>query len=102
MAALGMVHQDLELAAALCEPPSKERFGVVDAAPTPTPAPLRDAIRARAEILVLRAVLSAEMACGACAANVMCLELDRVCTFIDLVLSSSIDHTVRLPVTPTF
>ena len=86
----------------LCEPPSKERFGVVDAAPTPTPAPLRDAIRARAEIWVLCAVLSAEMACGACAANVMCLELDRVCTFIDLVLSSSIDHTVRLPVTPTF
>ena len=85
----------------LCEPPSKERFGVVDAAPTPTPAPLRDAIRARAEICVLRAVLSAEMACGACAANVMCLELDRVCTFIDLVLSSSIDRTVRLPVTPT-
>ena len=80
----------------LCEPPSKERFGVVDAAPTPTPAPLRDAIRARAEIWVLRAVLSAEMACGACAANVMCLELDRVCTFIDLVLSSSIDHTLRV------
>ena len=72
----------------LCEPPSKERFGVVDAAPTPTPAPLRDAIRARAEIWVLRAVLSAEMACGACAANVRCLELDRVCTFIDLVVSS--------------
>ena len=86
----------------LCEPPSKERFGVVDAAPTPTPTPLLDAIRARAEICVLRAALSAEMACGACAANVMCLELDCVCTFIDLVLSSSIDHTVRLPVTPTF
>ena len=86
----------------LCEPPSKERFGVADAAPTPTPTPLLDAIRARAEICVLRAALSAEMACGACAANVMCLELDRVCTFIDLVLSSSIDHTVRLPVTPTF
>ena len=48
-------------------PPSKERFGVVDAAPTPTPTPLLDAIRARAEICVLRAALSAEMACGACA-----------------------------------
>ena len=45
----------------LCEPPSKERFGVVDAAPTPTPAPLRDAIRARAEIWVLRARLSARL-----------------------------------------
>ena len=83
-------------------PSSKRRFAVVDAVPTPTPTPLLDAIRARAEICVLRAALSAEMACGACAANVMCLELDRVCTFIDLVLSSSIDHTVRLPVTPTF
>ena len=31
---------------------------MVDAAPTPTPAQLRDAIRARAEIWVLRAVLS--------------------------------------------
>ena len=83
-------------------PSSKRRFAVVDAVPTPTPTPLLDAIRARAEICVLRAALSAEMACGACAANVMCLELDCVCTFIDLVLSSSIDHTVRLPVTPTF
>ena len=83
-------------------PSSKRRFAVVDAVPTPTPTPLLDAIRARAEICVLRTTLSAEMACGACAANVMCLELDCVCTFIDLVLSSSIDHTVRLPVTPTF
>ena len=85
----------------LGESSSKERFAVVDAVPTPTPTPLLDAIRARAEICVLRTTLSAEMACGACAANVMCLELDRVCTFIDLVLSSSIDHTVRLPVTPS-
>ena len=60
VAALGMVHQDLILNyrtlswLLLCEPPSKERFGVVDAAPTPTPAPLRSAIRARAEIWVLR------------------------------------------------
>ena len=69
----------------LCEPPSKERFGVVDAAPTPTPTPLLDAIRARAEICVLRTTLSAEMACGVCAANVRCLELDRVCMRIDLV-----------------
>ena len=82
--------------------PLKRRFIVIDAVLTRALAPLRDAIRARAEIWVLRAVLSAEMACGACAANVMCMELDRVCTFIDLVLSSSIDHTVRLPVTPTF
>ena len=51
-------------------PPSKERFAVVDAVPTPTPTPLLDAIRARAEICVLRATLSAEMACGVCAANV--------------------------------
>ena len=51
-------------------------------------------IRARAEICVLRAMLSAEMACGACAVNVRCLELDRVCMCIDLVLSSSIDDTV--------
>ena len=55
-----------------------------------TPTPLLDAIRARAEICVLRSTLSAEMACGVCAANVRCLELDRVCTFIDLVSSSSI------------
>ena len=75
-------------------PSSKRRFAVVDAVPTPTPTPLRDAIRARAEICVLRTTLSAEMACGACAANVRCLELDRVCMCTDLVLSSSIDHTV--------
>ena len=78
----------------LGEPPSKKRFTVVDAAPTPTPTPLLDAIRARAEICVLRAALSAEMACGACAENVRCLELERVCMCIDLVLSSSIDDTV--------
>ena len=78
----------------LGESSSKERFAVVDAVPTPTPTPLLDAIRARAEICVLRTTLSAEMACGACAANVRCLELDRVCTFIDLVSSSSIDDTV--------
>ena len=97
-----MVHQDLELAAAGRAVVEEALRRLVDAVPTPTPTPLLDAIRARAEICVLRAALSAEMACGACAANVMCLELDRVCTFIDLVLSSSIDHTVRLPVTPTF
>ena len=67
---------------------------MVDAVPTPTPTPLLDAIRARAEICVLRTTLSAEMACGVCAANVRCLELERVCMRIDLVLSSSIDHTV--------
>ena len=67
---------------------------MVDSVPTPTPTPLLDAIRARAEIWVLRAMLSAEMACGACTANVRCLELERVCMCIDLVLSSSIDHTV--------
>ena len=78
----------------LGESSSKERFAVVDAVPTPTPTPLLDAIRARAEICVLRTTLSAEMACGVCAANVRCLELDRVCMCIDLVLSSSIDHTV--------
>ena len=75
-------------------PSSKRRFAVVDAVPTPTPTPLLDAIRARAEICVLRTTLSAEMACGVCAANVRCLELERVCMRIDLVLSSSIDHTV--------
>ena len=93
VAARGMVHQDLELA----HPGRavvKERFAVVDAVPTPTPTPLLDAIRARAEICVLRSTLSAEMACGVCAANVRCLELERVCMRIDLVLSSSIDHTV--------
>ena len=78
----------------LGESSSKERFAVVDAVPTPTPTPLLDAIRARAEICVLRTTLSAEMACGVCAANVRCLELERVCMRIDLVLSSSIDHTV--------
>ena len=78
----------------LGESSSKERFAVVDAVPTPTPTPLLDAIRARAEICVLRTTLSAEMACGVCAANVRCLELDRVCMCIDLVSSSSIDHTV--------
>ena len=80
----------------LGESSSKERFAVVDAVPTPTPTPLLDAIRApaRAEICVLRRTLSAEMACGVCAANVRCLELERVCMRIDLVLSSSIDHTV--------
>ena len=67
---------------------------MVDAVPTPTPTPLLDAIRARAEICVLRTTLSAEMACGVCAANVRCLELERVCMRIDLMLSSSIDHTV--------
>ena len=67
---------------------------MVDAVPTPTPTPLLDAIRARAEICVLRTTLSAEMACGVCAANVRCLELERVCMRIDLVSSSSIDHTV--------
>ena len=76
------------------EPSSKRRFAVVDAVPTPTPTPLLVATRTRAEICVLRSTLSAEMACGVCAANVRCLELERVCMRIDLVLSSSIEHTV--------
>ena len=102
VAALGMVHQDLELAAAVrAAVEGALRRGRCGTDADSRAAPRRDH-RARAEIWVLRTTLSAEMACGACAANVMCLELDRVCTFIDLVLSSSIDHTVRLPVTPTF
>ena len=41
-------------------PSSKRRFAVVDAVPTPTPTPLLDAIRARAEICVLRAGAGAQ------------------------------------------
>ena len=96
VAALGMVHQDLELAAAVrAAVEGALRRGRCGTDADSRAAPRRDH-RARAEIWVLRAVLSAEMACGACAANVMCLELDCVCTFIDLVLSSSIDHTLRV------
>ena len=69
---------------------------MVDAVPTPTPTPLLDAIRARAEICVLRTTLSAEMACGVCAANVRCLELERVCMRIDLVSRYSLDAANRL------
>ena len=92
MAAHGMVHQDLELAhprRAIVEGALRRGRCGTDA--DSHAAPRRDP---RAEICVLRIVLSAEMACGACAANVRCLELDRVCTFIDLVVCSSIDDTV--------
>ena len=43
--------------------PFKERFAVVDAVPTPTPTPLRDAIRARAELCLPRVRARRETAC---------------------------------------
>ena len=77
---------------------SKRRFAVVDAVPTPTPTPLLNAIRARAEICVLRTTLSAEMVCavrrvrGKCEMLgprwIACSVLSLICMRIDLVLSA--------------
>ena len=47
----------------LGESSSKERFAVVDAVPTPTPTPLLDAIRARAELCLPRVRARRETAC---------------------------------------
>ena len=43
--------------------PLTMRFSVIDAVPKPTLTPLRDAIRARAEMCLLGAHLDEEMAC---------------------------------------
>ena len=75
------------------EVPLKERFTVVDAASMPTPTPLRAAIRALADMLVLRMSAREKNDFHSCEPAVRCWELRGVCTCIDLVLSSTIDAT---------
>ena len=55
--------------------PLKRRFTVIDAVLTRALAPLRDAIRARAEMCLLGAHLDEEMACCRRVCTETCMEL---------------------------
>ena len=76
--------------------PLKERITVVDAASMPTADGVADSIRARAENWLQVVGAREKSTSRTCASILVCVELVCVCRRIDLVLSSTIGHTVAV------